>query len=69
VLDGVHEQFPEGDGDVVARLRREVAVDFPQVVGRALGRVELAPDVEGNPVRTSRDDADVVLPGAASRAC
>ena len=63
VLDGVHQQFAEGRRDILAGLGRKMRGDLAQEVRGAVGRVDLAAHVQGDPLRPRRDHADVVLPG------
>ena len=62
VLDGVHQQFAEGDGDILAGLERQVGLDFAQEMGGAVGRVDLAADVQSDPLGPGGDHPDVVFP-------
>ena len=63
VFDGVHEQFAEGGGDVLAGLRGHVGGDFAQEMSGAVGGIDLAAHVERDPFGAGGDDADIVLPG------
>jgi len=65
VLDGVHKQFAEGGGHVFAGLRGEVRGDLAHKVSGAVGGLDLAANVQSDPLRTGGDDADIVHPGAA----
>ena len=63
VLDGVHEQFAEGGGDVLGGLLGEIGLNFTEEVGGAVGGIDLTADVERDPLGAGGDDTDIVLPG------
>ena len=63
VLDGVHEQFAEGNPDVVARLRGQVGQDLADVMGGPFHRLHAATELERHPLREGGEDAEIFAPG------
>jgi hypothetical protein len=56
------EQLAEGRGDILAGLRGKVGGDLAQEMGGAVGGIDLAAHVQGDPFRTRRNHPDIVLP-------
>ena len=63
VLDGVHEQFAEGNPDVVADLRGQVGQDLADVMGGPFHRLHAATELERHPLREGGEDAEIFQPG------
>jgi hypothetical protein len=61
MLDGVHEQFAEGGGNVFAGIDRDIGQHFAKKMGGAVGGVDLAADVERDPLGAGRNDADIIF--------